>query len=131
MRLVISSICLFTIFFSGFTQNGILSGKVLDNIGEPMPFVVIIVDSTKNITQSDFEGSYSITLNKGKHFIMFSMTGFKTKRVEDVFIIPKEVTDLSVVMEETGNILEEVIVSVKAKDESVVAEAQQQKITAQ
>ncbi|MBC7861600.1 MAG: TonB-dependent receptor, partial [Bacteroidia bacterium] len=122
--------CLFFISaFAGFSQNGTVSGKVMDIKGDPMPFVVIIVDSTKKIVQTDFDGLYTISLPKGKHSLKFSMTSYSSKLIEDVFIKAGEVTDLSVVLEESkgSNVLEEIIITAKAKDESVAAEALQQK----
>ena len=48
-----------------FAQEKTISGTVTDDSGLPLPGVNIIVKSTTNGTQSDFDGNYSIATEVG------------------------------------------------------------------
>ncbi|HSD06445.1 carboxypeptidase-like regulatory domain-containing protein, partial [Flavobacterium sp.] len=43
-----------------FAQERSVSGIVSDNSGMPLPGVSVLIKGTKNGTQSDFDGKYSI-----------------------------------------------------------------------
>lgn len=64
---------------SGFAQqaNVTIKGTVKDNAGVLLPGVNIIEKGTKNAVTTDFDGKYSLTVNKGA-VLVFSYLGMKT-----------------------------------------------------
>ncbi|WP_299313988.1 SusC/RagA family TonB-linked outer membrane protein [uncultured Aquimarina sp.] len=63
-----------------FAQEKTISGNVTDNSGLPLPGVNIVVKGTSKGTQSDFDGNYTIEVNRGA-VLSFSYLGFTTKEV--------------------------------------------------
>ncbi|WP_109437063.1 MULTISPECIES: TonB-dependent receptor plug domain-containing protein [Aquimarina] len=63
-----------------FAQEKNVSGTVTDDQGLPLPGVNVIVKNTSGGTQTDFDGNYSISVNRGA-VISFSYVGFETKEV--------------------------------------------------
>lgn len=68
--------------FSGFAlaQERSISGVVSDAAG-PLPGVNVVVSGTKNGTQTDFDGKYSIKAKQGETLV-FSFLGKKSKAVK-------------------------------------------------
>ncbi|QKJ64875.1 SusC/RagA family TonB-linked outer membrane protein [Flavobacterium sp. M31R6] len=60
-----------------FAQERSVSGIVSDNAGIPLPGVSVLVKGTKNGTQSDFDGKYSIKAAPSD-VLVFSYVGMKT-----------------------------------------------------
>jgi len=73
-------ICLFlsAILFPLFAFSQ-LSGKVLDENGEPLPFASVYVRNTTNGTAANANGEYRLTLNPGSYEIVFQYIGYKQK----------------------------------------------------
>ena len=61
-----------------FAQEKTISGTVTDDSGLPLPGVNIIVKSTTNGTQSDFDGNYSISTEVGQSLV-YSYVGFDSQ----------------------------------------------------
>ena len=55
---VLMFLCLSTFLKS---QSGV-NGTTVDSKGEPVPFILVVADSGKKFTQTDFEGKFSIDL---------------------------------------------------------------------
>ena len=99
---------------TGFTYGQVVTGSVSDKTGK-LHGVSIIVKNTKNATQTDLDGNFSIKGIDSKSILIFSFVGFKT--------IEEELgnrTEINIVMEESVNTLSEVMVigygSVKKSD---------------
>jgi len=60
-----------------FAQERSVSGVVSDNAGMPLPGVSVLVKGTKNGTQSDFDGKYTIKA-KPNDILVFSYIGMKS-----------------------------------------------------
>src|SRR6187551_698535 len=60
-----------------FAQERSVSGIVSDNTGLPLPGVSVLVKGTKNGTQSDIDGKYTINA-KPTDVLVFSFIGMKT-----------------------------------------------------
>ena len=84
---------------------GNVSGLITDSYGLPLPGVNIIVKGTTRGVQTDFDGFYSIDVEKGETLV-FSYVGFK----EQAFEI-KDKTSLNFMMEEDMNALDEVVIT--------------------
>ncbi|NJW52992.1 TonB-dependent receptor [Salinimicrobium oceani] len=73
------SFFLFTV--SGVAQDFEVSGTVTN--GEvPIPGVLVKIEGTSRFTQTNSEGNYSLLLNKGVHYLIFSFGNQKRVRVE-------------------------------------------------
>jgi len=74
-----------------------ISGTVIDDTGLPLPGVNIIIKGTSNGTQTDFDGNYSLQIEKNQ-ILVFSYVGFKTEEVTVSNI--NNTVDLKMVMTE-------------------------------
>lgn len=62
-------------------QQTVLTGKVTDSSsGEALPGVSVVVKGTTNGTITNFNGIYSLNVNKG-NVILFSFVGYKTQEI--------------------------------------------------
>ncbi len=98
------SMLFFFIYSMTFAQERNISGTVTDDKGLPLPGVNILIKNTDRGTQTDFDGRYTLTVNRGT-IISFSYVGFKTK---DVVVGDSETINTQLSLE--SSILEEVIV---------------------
>ena len=60
-----------------FAQERSVSGIVSDNAGMPLPGVSVLIKGTKNGTQSDFDGKYTIKAAPSD-VLVFSYVGMKS-----------------------------------------------------
>lgn len=70
-------------FFSPLNENtiaDIIKGRVVDDNGEPLPGVTILVKGTAKGTTTDADGNYTITAQMGD-VLQFSYVGLETKSV--------------------------------------------------
>lgn len=74
------SISYFLLFIS-FSVLAQVKGIVKDEVGNPIPFVSIIVESETNGTSSEEDGSFSIVVDVTKNLV-FSAVGYETKMVK-------------------------------------------------
>ena len=59
-----------------FAQEKTVTGNVSDASG-PLPGVTVVVKGTNTVTQTDFDGNYSINANTGA-VLQFSFIGMQT-----------------------------------------------------
>ncbi|QKX03761.1 SusC/RagA family TonB-linked outer membrane protein [Aquimarina sp. TRL1] len=76
-RILALFIALFLVQITFGQEEKKVSGTVTDNQGLPLPGVNIIIKNTATGTQTDFDGNYSINVNKGA-VLTFSYVGFET-----------------------------------------------------
>ncbi|MDQ6471863.1 SusC/RagA family TonB-linked outer membrane protein [Flavobacterium sp. LHD-80] len=96
-------IFLTTQFMSGQVKT--IKGLVSDESGLPLPGVTVLVQGTKNVTQSDFDGVYTIQASTGD-VLVFSYIGIKTKAVTVA-----GATTINVVLTPDAQNLNEVVVT--------------------
>lgn len=94
---------LFLLPLSIFAQSN-LKGTVLDNFGQTLPGVNILVKGTQNGTATDFDGKFTISNLKKGDVIVFTFLGLKTQEL--VFNNQAEVT---ISMEEDASQLDDII----------------------
>lgn len=80
-----------------------VSGTVIDEYGDPVPGVNVMVKGTTIGAYTDFDGKYEISVPSRSQFLVFSFVGFKT---EERPIINEHI---NVVMTEDANSLDEVV----------------------
>ena len=59
-----------------------IEGTVTGANDEPLAFATVVVEGTTTGVSTDLDGKYAITLPDGNNVLLYSYTGYKTKRVE-------------------------------------------------
>jgi hypothetical protein len=88
----------------GSLDKSNIVGIVLDEQGQPLPGVTVIVKGTTIGTQTNFDGQFSLTMPQDGGVLSFSYIGMKTRD-----IVP-DYDPMTVVLEEDIAALEEVVV---------------------
>ena len=65
--------------FTGFAQSEIVTGKVINDKGDAVPFATVKIKNSKVGTASDEQGVFSIKSNTGD-ILVISSTGFTLKK---------------------------------------------------
>lgn len=86
-------------------ETRVISGTISDETGLVLPGVSVVVDKTSHGTISDINGNYSISVQPGNKYLVFSFVGMKTQKVR----IPR-IDTLNVTLENSDAELEEVVV---------------------
>lgn len=120
MKKIITLLSFVMVAFAVYAQNGEVSGKVVDEKGEGIPFAnVVIVDakgvSTGRGTTTDFDGNYSIKpLTPGRYNIQYTYIGYSSQVQQGVVVTADKATFVDVKMKPSSKELAEVeIVSYK------------------
>jgi hypothetical protein len=87
-----------------FAQENTVSGVVTDGTGLPLPGVNILLKGTKQGTQTDFDGKFSLQANTGQTLVI-SYLGLKTQEVK-----VGNSNTINITMEEDAAALDEVLV---------------------
>ncbi|WP_108868606.1 SusC/RagA family TonB-linked outer membrane protein [Aquimarina aquimarini] len=88
-----------------FAQEKDISGTVTDDKGLPLPGVNVLIKNTSKGTQTDFDGNYVISANRGA-VISFSYVGFTTNDV-----VVGDNTTINIKLAASAAELEEVVVT--------------------
>lgn len=59
-------------------KDNIIKGRVMDEKGQPMPGVTVLLDSTRLGVTTDTGGNFTLKLTREKGVLVFSFIGFKT-----------------------------------------------------
>ncbi|MDR0507312.1 MAG: SusC/RagA family TonB-linked outer membrane protein [Dysgonamonadaceae bacterium] len=103
---------------SGLEQEGhkkVIQGKVVDDIGDPLVGVSVVVEGSANGTMTDVNGAFTIHVKDEKSVLVISYVGYNSQRIT----VGKN-TYIQVNLKENNKMLEEVVVigynTVKKKD---------------
>jgi len=120
MKKLFTLIGLFLASIGVYAQSGEISGRILDENGEGIPFAnVVIVDakgvSTGRGTTTDLDGNYTLKpLTPGKYNLQFSYVGYATQIQQGVLAYADKAQFLDIKLKPSSNALAEVeIVSYK------------------
>jgi len=118
---------LFLSFLSA--QTGTLSGKVTSASNNEALTGVTIYNAAKKINvTTDVEGRFSIRLAPGSYELTFSLTGYKTKTINEIAVVNGQLNELNIVLVEQKKELDEVVVTATpARRESANAVLSMQK----
>ncbi|TDQ08263.1 TonB-dependent receptor [Pedobacter metabolipauper] len=108
-------------------KPGRISGKVMDDRGEPLPSTNIRVLETGQTTQSSVDGTYQLSMADGTYTLELSYISFQTKRVTQVQVKGGQTTSLNIVLNPANNALQQVTVTGDFKKESTAGLYLQQK----
>ncbi len=102
--------------FNTWGQNLDLSGKVLDDQGNTMPGVSVVVKGTTNGTITDIDGNFNLSVPSDAKTLVFSFIGYETQEVA----IDSKTTKIKVKLQSSMIGLDEVVAvgygSVKKSD---------------
>jgi len=105
--------------FTGLSQKGTLSGKLLDgDFNDALAFANITVKGVAIGTTSDFDGKYALDLEPGTYNMTYSFVGYSTKEILGVVIKAGEVTVVDVTLVSAAASLGDVIISVTRRQNS-------------
>lgn len=76
-------------------QNGYISGKVIDDRGQPLANASIKLIGTNKSTQSGIDGSYLLNAEPGTYILEVSYLSYQTQRIEGVKIQSGQRTGLN------------------------------------
>jgi TonB-linked SusC/RagA family outer membrane protein len=82
-----------------------ISGVVVDQAGDPLPGVTILIEGTTRGVLSDGDGRFSIQIANGQTRLRVSFVGYETQTV-----VPGSRRELRIVMNESASALDEVVV---------------------
>ena len=109
----------FIILFSNiiYAQSILVTGKVVDKQGQPLPGVTIQIEGTSSGTSTTFEGNYALKANDKNDVLNFSYIGFVSQN-----ITISDQSIVNIIMQENLESLEEVQVVAfqKQKKNSVI-----------
>lgn len=92
--------------------KGKISGKVIDEFGEALIGVQVVIEGTTKGIQTDIDGNYSlVNLDPGKYTLLFKYIGFATTRVQEVEVIVDKTTEINVTLVEEVIEGQEIIVT--------------------
>ncbi|MFI2741219.1 SusC/RagA family TonB-linked outer membrane protein [Zhouia sp. PK063] len=104
LRVILTLLLAFFVHLS-YAQEKTITGTVLDPDGLPLPGVNILIKGTKNGTQTDFDGNFSITASP-ENVLVLSYLGYKTEE-----ITVGNQTTINFQMKENSQALTEVVVT--------------------
>lgn len=104
MRILTLVMLLGCVPFGAMAQNYLLKGTVVDNKGETIPGVNILVKGTTTGVATDFDGNFTLNVENG-NVLVISFTGYKTQEVP---VIGQN--DIKITLLEDIEQLEEVVV---------------------
>lgn len=110
MKLKLLFSILFTLSFALQAQLKI-SGQILDNENEPLPYVNVYLTNTTNGTVTDFDGRFELFTTKKRGKIEISFVGYETQALK----YNSKKTYFKVVLTEASNTLDEIIIVSKPK----------------
>ncbi len=101
-------------------QNGRISGKVLDDRGEPLIGASIRIAGNNTLaTQSATDGSFSLSLKPGMYTLEVSYISYQTQRITNIAVKENSTTPLNVAMKTKNSTLGQVVVTSGYKKASV------------
>jgi outer membrane receptor protein involved in Fe transport len=111
MKKLFYAFCFTLISLSTFAQNGKVTGKVVDEKGEPLLGATVIIDVTKNLaTTADFDGNYELSAPAGTYQITYHYVG-KDDVKQSVTLKEGDNQVLNITIKSKEKMIDEVVVS--------------------
>ena len=107
---------------SAFGQKGTVTGTVTDaTSGEPIMFGTVLVQETGSGSDTDLDGTYTLSLTPGTYTLEFSYLGFTTQTITEVAVTADNVTVIDALLAEESEMIEEVVITAKQARNTEVA----------
>lgn len=112
-QVLLSLLLMIGMISQGFSQS--ISGKILNEKGEPIPYANIFVREAQTGTNSDDEGKYLMTLAApGEYEVVFSSIGYESKSME--IVVGDVEVRLDVRLKTSSIEVEELVIKASKKD---------------
>ncbi len=100
--------------------EGIVKGRITDanNRNEGIPFANVIVEGTAIGGTTDIDGNFILKVDEGVYTIKVSFIGYKTVSLENIVVETEVETEINAALEESAEILADVVLSAKVDSES-------------
>jgi len=92
-------------------KAGRISGKILDEKGEPLPGAGIKIVELNRTASTSVDGSFSISADPGNYTVEIRYVSYQTRRVTDVIVKSGENTPLNVSMKPASETLAGVVIT--------------------
>jgi len=92
-------------------DRGRISGKIIDESGQPLPGASIRIPGTQLYAQTDNDGTYKLDVVPGTYTVEYSFISYATVKRENVNVVLGKATPLSVTLKPSDNNLQEVVVT--------------------
>lgn len=101
------NVLLVALFFATATVLGQtkLTGKVVDEMGEPLPGANVVVKGTTNGSATDFDGKFMLNASSNTGAVVVSFVGYTNKTVSF-----SGASDLGTIALEPSNTLDEIVI---------------------
>jgi iron complex outermembrane receptor protein len=80
-KYVLQLMVMFLFSFSFFAQEVEIKGIITDQDNQPLPGVTVVVEGTSRGATTDFDGNYTIKVEKGET-LLFSYVGFDSQKIK-------------------------------------------------
>jgi outer membrane receptor for ferrienterochelin and colicin len=128
MKKLISSLLFLLLNTVLFAANGVITGKVIDEKGEPLMGASVLIEGTVNGAKADMDGKFTLrNVEDGKYNLVVSYVSFDKKIISDVVVKGGTSEYLNITLAKSGKGLKEVVVKTQMKKESINALQIQQK----
>jgi len=119
-KILISSLMLLSFSFI-YSQNSSLKGIVIDGrTGQSIPGATLLLKENKKVQITNQEGSFIFSnIPIGKYILEVSAISFQTKEITEIDVVADDITNLTISLDGKENVLGEVIITSRAKLESV------------
>jgi len=115
LRLSLFLSLLLSLFSASFSWGAHIKGKVVDENGKPLEFVVIAVVGTPIGTVTNAQGEYSLTLKAGTYTLQGYMIGYQTE-TNTITLEGEKKYRWDFTMKVDGQVLNSVVISANRKD---------------
>ena len=103
------------IFFSLSTKAQSVSGYIINEANEPIPYSNVFVRELQTGTTSDFEGYFYMTIEPGEYQFTFSSIGYETQNIP-IIVRDKEDVQKNIYLKSSSVELDEIVVKANKKD---------------
>lgn len=123
MRIFIVLLALLFTANIAFSQTGSITGKILDENGEPMYGATVQIEGTAVGTLSDFDGQYTLkNIKAGTYRVRYYMITYKPMIIQNVKVEPGKPARVDAKMEVEANGLAGVEIVAEAPKNTIAAE---------
>lgn len=109
--------------------TGTLAGKITDTFGTPLAEATIFFRNVQKGTTAGMNGDYTMTLTAGTYAAEIRFLGFETIHVEQIEIRKGEIARLDVALKESKTTLNEIEISRKSSESTVLGALRVQRST--
>ena len=113
MKKIYLSLLLLLVSLPIIAQQYQVTGKVMSNTNETIPFVSVFIKNTSKGVSANAEGLYTITVEKGETTLIFKAIGYKI--AEKTINVSGNIT-LNQILEEESYTLNSVVIKKSAED---------------